>query len=292
MKTISLLLAVLISLLTLSGCTLKSHTTSMTENKKGVKQVKRKINEIPVLEFYKDDGKKKPLLLVSHGFTGKKEAMNKDHKLEDLAEMGYYVVALDNRMHGERPGTSFTVEAVKSLGKLDVYVIRKAIKETADDIKVLIDTYSKEEIIDKDKIGMMGVSMGGFVTYRAMVIDDRIKVAVPFISSPFWDDIPGDIPKEISLEQTEEQKKNLEIYANEYSPGNQLDKFYPRAILGQVGDSDKHFKVRRVEDFYGKLKKEYEKDPDKLKLIVYPNVKHEVTEEMWENALEWLKKYL
>lgn len=263
------------------------YSTPTSIERDGLMQVTRSINGIPVLEIYEDNEKDKPLVLVSHGFAGSKESMNEDGKMDELAKMGYYVVALDNRMHGERPGASFKVEAVKSMGKINLVMVRTAIKETADDVKRLVDFYSYEEQIDENRIGMIGVSMGGFVTYRAMTIEDRIKVAVPFISSPFWDDIPGDLPKELEIET-----ENLEVYSNEYSPGNQVEKFYPCAIFGQVGDSDEHFKVERVQDFYGALEKYYEKTPDKLKLKVYPNVGHEVTDEMWKNGLEWFEEYL
>ena len=35
---------------------------------------------------------------------------------------------------------------------------------------------------------MVGVSMGGFIAFRALVIDDRIGVAAPVIASPYFDE--------------------------------------------------------------------------------------------------------
>jgi dipeptidyl aminopeptidase/acylaminoacyl peptidase len=55
--------------------------------------------------------------------------------------------------------------------KLDVYQVRRLIKETADDIPTIIDHLTADNQIDEQRIGMFGVSMGGFVTFRALVIE-------------------------------------------------------------------------------------------------------------------------
>ena len=61
---------------------------------------KRTVEGIPTLSCFKRDGLQKPLIILSHAFLDSKEYWQA--KLEDLAAAGYYVVALDNRGHGER----------------------------------------------------------------------------------------------------------------------------------------------------------------------------------------------
>ena len=251
-------------------------------------QEKKTIKEIPVIICKRDDNFKKPLVFMSHGFTGSKDDIKNKGYLNHLAELGYYAVAIDNRLHGDRPGPNLRTTIIKTDGKVDLFLLRKAINETADDVKLLIDELSIIDDVDENKIAMIGISMGGFITYRSIIIDDRIKVGIPNISSPFWDDIPGDIP--IHLDKN--NKDELAALSECYQPSNNLNKYYPTSLLMQIGDIDKHYNVNNVKDFYYELKKYYTDSPERLELIVYPNMGHEFTQEMWEQALRFLKKNL
>ncbi len=246
---------------------------------------KKIMKDIPIIVCRRDDGCKKPLVIISHGFTGSKEDIKKKGYLEELAESGYFAVAIDNRLHGDRPEPNFRTAVIDSFGKVNLLVLREAIKKTADDVKLLIDELSVIEDVEEDKIAVIGVSMGGFVTFRAIVIDDRIKVGIPIISSPYWDDIPGDIPI-VNNEITEIELNSLSV---KYQPSQHLDKFYPTALLLQIGDKDMHYDINKVKNFYNELKNFYCDSPEKLRLIIYPNTKHELKQEMWEQALKWLK---
>lgn len=240
------------------------------------------VEGIPVLICTNESNNPKPLIILSHGFLCKKEDW-KEYMVE-LAEVGYYTVALDNRLHGERKG----FDAVTSEEGIDFYKICRTIKDNADDITVLIDYFTAKPEIDKDRIGMVGVSMGGFTTYRAVVIDKRIKVAVPIISSPTWEDIPGDY----YADNNPEIFKNLSDFSKQYGPSNFIDKFYPTALFIQVGSEDKHFNVEKLKLFHQNVKEFYKNDLSKLELIIYDGIAHEFTDVMWNNAKAWLNKYL
>lgn len=249
---------------------------------------KKTIRDIPTILCKSDDNRKKPLVIVSHGFTQSKETYAANDCLKDLAELGYYAVAIDNRLHGDRPGQDFHTAVMNSSGEIDLLALRMAMKETADDVKLLIDEVSMLEEVEDERIAMLGVSMGGFVTYRTIVTDHRIKVAIPIISSPFWDDIPGDV----KIDKAPDLEANLRALIKEYQPSNHMDQFYPAALLIQVGDSDKHYDISKLKSFYQKLKGYYHASPDKVQLIIYSDTKHEFRREMWEQALIWLKDYL
>jgi len=247
---------------------------------------KRFINDIPVLICKKVNEVKKPLVILSHGFNGCKENFKEKGYLQILADMGYYAVALDNRCHGERPGVGLATTIMNSDGKVNLSALRKAIKETADDIKVLIDEFVKDKEVDQDKIAMMGVSMGGFITFKALAMDARITVGIPIISSPYWDDMPDG--KQFKIEN-EKLKMDLKYYCETHQPAVDIDKFFPRAILMQVGNEDKHFEVNKVKEFYQRLKVFYEKSPENISLIIYSDIKHEFTKEMWDESVRWLQ---
>jgi pimeloyl-ACP methyl ester carboxylesterase len=244
------------------------------------------IHGIPTLTCFKGSDDRKPLVIFSHAFTGRKEDFT--DQIKTFAELGYYAVALDNRAHGERSVRGFFSQQVFVDGKLNVYEVRKLIKETADDIQILIDHFAKEGRIDEDKIGIIGVSMGGFSALRTLVTEDRISVIAPIIASPYFDEIPEDVP----IVKDPEAMQKLKDYSDRYSPAFHIDRFYPRAILFQIGGRDIHFSGENVKKFYHTLGSYYEEDPDRLNLIVHENVAHEFTQPMWKNVMDWFQKYL
>ena len=243
------------------------------------------ICDIPVLTCTNESSTKKPLIIFSHGFTGKKEDW-RGH-MSELAENGYYTVAVDNRLHGERKDAGLG-SVISSDGKVNFCGVFKAIKENAEDIVRLINHFTAKTEIDQSRIGMVGVSMGGFTTFRAVVMDKRIKVAVPIIASPVWEDIPGDMVADDAPEIIREFN-NL---SKEYSPSIFVDKFYPTALFMQVGSKDKHFNVEKLKQFYLNVKDFYKNDMSKLELIIFDGIAHEFTEPMWSNAKSWLYSYL
>ncbi len=246
---------------------------------------KKMIQNIPVLTYTNHDQIPKPLVIMSHGFTSCKEDLIPC--LKELANMGYYAVGLDNRLHGERTGDGF--ETVFSEGnRLNCFKLFNAIKENAEDIRILIEYFVHELDIDITRVGMLGISMGGFTTYRAMAIDKRIKVAVPMISSAVW----GDAPADVKTDDSPEVIKAFEALSKSYSPSNNPNTFYPAAILMQAGGIDGHYSLVKLRDFYHTLKSNYQSMSDRVNLIVHEGVAHTVTPEMWKNAKEWLEKYL
>jgi pimeloyl-ACP methyl ester carboxylesterase len=249
---------------------------------------KRIMNEIPVIVAKRDDNLRKPLVLISHGFTRSKEDFVDKGYLQELAMKGYYAVAIDNRLHGDRLGPDFKSVVINQFGKVDLIALRKAMKETAEDVTLLIDELSLLEEVDKDNIAMIGVSMGGFVTHRAVVIDSRIKVGIPIISSPYWDDIPGDV----TTQMNEENRDKLIKISEDYQPANHKGNYAPTALLMLVGDMDMHYNLHKIQSFYVTLKGYYSTCPENLNLIIYPDTMHEFKQEMWEQALQWLRKWL
>ena len=247
--------------------------------------IKENVAGIPCLTCRAGGEQLRPLVVFCHGFTQRKE--DASAQLRQLSACGYLAVALDNRLHGERPGPKFADIAIRD-GKLDIYQIRKAIKETADDIVVIIDRLLNDGRADLQRIAVTGVSMGGFITFRALVIDSRIKVAAPMVGSPYWEDIPGDGP----VMTGEEDLARLKEFGEEFNPARYPQRFFPRALLIQIAENDRHVNGDNVKEFHSVLKHFYAPAPDLLKLIVHPQVGHEGAPEMWENAIRWMRTHL
>ena len=259
----------------------------MQPSQKNIKFEKGDVAGIPILScFSSNEGiQSKPLVILSHAFQSSKEFWQ--DKMLSLARAGYYAVALDNRGHGARKGPGFKARVFENDG-FNLYAVRRLIKETADDIPRLIDHFSSHNSVDAARIGMVGVSMGGFVAFRTLVIDDRIGVAAPVIASPYFDEKPRDVP----LVNRLEINRALDAYSQKFSPAYYPERFYPRAILIQVGGRDKHLDAGRVRQFYETLKSNYHQRPEKLRFIQEANAGHEFTASMWNNVIEWFRKQL
>ncbi len=242
------------------------------------------IGEVPVLVSRPALSEPAPLVLLSHWFSGSKEGWLE--RLEELNGKGWFAVAMDNRLHGERAGAGFG--SLMPDGKLDLPGLRRVMQATAADMSALIDHFSRDEAVDSDRIAVAGISMGGFVSFAALVNDRRIKVATPIIASPYWEDIPGDTPVDLDAEA----EADLTDFSRRNEPASRMETIPPRALLMQVGAEDAHYKVQRVELFYEELRPLYGNQAERLRLIVQPGVGHECTPEMWANAIAWLDAYL
>jgi cephalosporin-C deacetylase-like acetyl esterase len=226
------------------------------------------------------------LVIFSHGFGDNKEKVQVFAK--ELAKDGYFVVSLDNKCHGERKDETF-FNIVKKGEKIDIFKVRQLIKETADDVVKLIDYYNTVDNINMSKIGMTGISMGGYATYRVGVIDSRVKILSPLIASPYWDEIPKDVKVINNCMETNEVKE----YINKYTPSNNIDSFVDKKLLIQIGGKDKHYKLDRVVAFYKKIIKKLEKQGKEKKyinLIVHEQLGHEVNDEMLIVTKKWFRK--
>ena len=96
-----------------------------------------------------DDGKKPPLLIMSHGFNGSSEAMR--YEAESMAKRGAAVYCYDFCGGGLASKSSGTTTQM-------------TIPSEQEDLKIVVDDIKGLPWINKDKIFLFGGSQGGFVT--------------------------------------------------------------------------------------------------------------------------------
>lgn len=246
---------------------------------------RRILKGIPVLAGFDARPEPSPLVILAHGFKGSKEDWRE--RIPDLVARGWYAIALDNRSHGDRNGPDFSARAF-SAGKWSILAIRQLIRETADDIRVVLDQILLRPEIDRKRIGLAGVSMGAFASLKAIVIDRRVRAAVSILGSPYWDDL-----FEGTLEMDDPQRRRiLAAYANAHQPASAPGRFPPRAVLFQVGEKDTHLDSARVMNFCRELVSDYSDASERLRGIEFPGVAHEFTPVMWENTLAWFDRFL
>jgi uncharacterized protein len=246
---------------------LQEHKLSTHE----IKQENLWINSVPMAIFYKHTPEKAGTygtILFYHGLKSSKEGNTKE--LRELAEKGFLAAGIDNAGHGERCYTD--LDSLMASGNFFQNVFLDMVRKTAGEVPVLIDELAGRGWSKPDRIGVCGISMGGYIAYSAVTIDPRIKAAVPILGSPKW---------------TSE---------NEDSPHKHPHRFFPTALLAQNAGMDLSVPPMFARAFNGVLKPYYKDMPERLKYIEFPDSGHFMLEHdwnyLWTNTLEWFEKFL
>ncbi|GAA1645144.1 alpha/beta hydrolase [Actinoplanes couchii] len=123
-----------------------------------------------------------PLIVLSPGFGKPRSELT--GLAEDLASHGYVVVAVEHTY--ESVATTFPDWRVTTCAACDHPIRdtafwRKATQGRAADVSFVLDQLPRRSgaaLIDPDRIGMSGQSVGGAATQAAMVTDPRIRAGI------------------------------------------------------------------------------------------------------------------
>src|SRR5262249_59696594 len=94
-----------------------------------------------------------PVVLFLHGLGGSKE--QDGQRLRDLAARGFFVVAIDAYLHGERkvPGIFAPGKKMGDLGEdYSIWVHQSSVSHTARDVSKIIDALSARGDVDTSRI--------------------------------------------------------------------------------------------------------------------------------------------
>lgn len=237
-----------------------------------VHQLRMELASVPALLMFEENALEagaKGTILFYHGLTASKEVQTKE--LSSLAQRGFLAVGLDNVGHGERREPDFTRRF--SIGNPNVLNnLLDAVRATAKEIPQVIDELLRRGFADPEKIGVSGISMGGYITYAAVLADRRIKAAAPILGSPKW------------------KTSDME------SPHHHPDKFFPTALLAQNAGDDQNVPPKFAREFHKCLQPFYKEKPERLCYIEYPGAGHFMPEhdwnQLWENVLQWFEHFL
>ncbi|MCP3957021.1 MAG: alpha/beta fold hydrolase, partial [bacterium] len=106
-------------------------------------------------------------------------------ELYSLAREGFVVIGVDNVGHGVRRCVDFETRFSRDNPEFDANIL-DAVEETIDEVPRIINAAIDTGLTDGSRLGVCGISMGGFVAYGAPLADRRIEAATPILGSPRW----------------------------------------------------------------------------------------------------------
>jgi dienelactone hydrolase len=283
------------------------------------KKASGKVERIPMLVVRPQKARgRRPAVIVVHGTGGTKEGQLEF--LSKLAGKGIIAVAIDARYHGDR-----VPEAERETAYQDAIVEAwRADAETQEhpfyydtvwDVWRVVDYLQKRPDVDKNRVGMIGFSMGGVVTWLAAAADERIKVAVPVIAvqsfrwsldNDQWqaraktiqaahDAAAKDLkePKVTAKVAETLWKKLVPGIVDSYDAPSMLRLFPPRALLIINGEQDPNCPIGGARIAFAAAASAYRarEASEKLKVVVSPGVGHTVTDEHKAEALDWFAEW-
>lgn len=134
-----------------------------------------------------------PLVLWHHGFSASKASHR--NELARVAALGLRAAGVDAVGHGARrfPDWDDRLDAARRGPPGSVFRFMLSIAaSTADETPALVDALAREGLADPARVSLVGISLGGYVAYRALLRLPTLRAVVALLGSPEWpDDDPG-----------------------------------------------------------------------------------------------------
>ncbi|HEY0020163.1 MAG TPA: alpha/beta fold hydrolase [Longimicrobium sp.] len=226
----------------------------------------RTVNGVPLLLAIPGDvDPPLPAVLWFHGFGVDKETHRKE--LDQLARAGFLAVGVDAAGHGARRLADLDERQAAPHAQALRTMIELA-SRTADEVPGVVRALVDEGLADGGRVGVVGISMGGYVVYRAVLVHPAPRAAVAILGSPEWPE--GD------------------------SPHRHLDGFRHTALLSITAERDENVPPAAARELHRRLA---ETAPGSIhRYVELSGAVHLMGEEHWNQAMEetvrWLDLHL
>ncbi len=198
-----------------------------------------------------------PTVLWFHGFTV--DALNELPKLERLAAAGLLAVGIDAAGHGRRRLADFEQHFAGPREVTDQRFFA-LVAQTVGEVPAILDALCAEGLADPTRLAVAGVSMGGLVTYGAVVADRRLRAAVALLGSPVWP-LPG-------------------------SPHLVPERFFPTALLSITAGNDESVPPVGARRFHEALEPRYVDAPERLRYLELAGEPHLMSAAAWDHCMD------
>ena len=249
---------------------------------------------VPAYAYYKKGNKAMPVVIFLHGMGGSKEGDARH--MRDLAGKGFFVLAIDAYLHGERkiPGMFQAARVTGDLGEDNaIWFHQSSVSHTARDVSRIIDALSARSDVDTSRIGIMGISMGSSTCMVLAWKEPRISVVVGFIGAvDFRYDVTKTAPGPGQDAKWKALSPRVRQLVESIDPKGRKAAVAPKALFLANGARDKGIDIQSIKTFVKDLQPLYKDHPDRLKFLEEPDAGHSVTDRMWKEGSEWLLRYL
>jgi uncharacterized protein len=124
-----------------------------------------------------------PVVIWYHGFTA--DALAHAAELERCAAAGFLAIAVDAVGHGARRDPSLAARVATS-GAGAIHIMLDVVEATLAELPALLAALDATYPIDRARVSLVGISMGGFLCYRAVVTAPPLRAVVALLGAPEW----------------------------------------------------------------------------------------------------------
>ena len=260
---------------------------------------------IPALICYSEIGRTSPLpaIICMPGSSNRKEDLLQPLDLmPQWAERGFFVVSIDRPYAGNRPGS--LQEAVREKGLPRIW------GEYVYDLMCAVDYLQTRSEVDAQRIGMLGLSMGGWEALLLAAVDRRIQVLVCVAGQLTWAEVFRDRTWQAIFQGVDLRHKLVkrqasgaeawQAFRSAYPALVQVDaplmteRIAPRALLLMTGQDDTYITPAAASKTYETASREYRRQgrQDRLDMWIVPGVGHSFPKAMQQRALAWFRRWL
>ncbi|QRK10549.1 hypothetical protein JQX13_10915 [Archangium violaceum] len=216
----------------------------------------------------REDALRRGAVLFFHGLGGSKEV--NERELGVFADRGLFAVGIDVVGHGERCYLDFGARFTHDNPRVKEEFLQ-VVQATANEVPAVLDALVALGA-HPERLGISGASLGGFISYRALLVDRRLRVAAPLIASPEW-----------ALPLPE-------------SPHRHLERFFPVALFSQTAGLDEVVHPSLARTFHARLEPLYAQAPERLRYREFPLSGHMMRPADWDEAIrdaaDWVVRFL
>ena len=215
-----------------------------------------------------------PLVIALHGLGSHKEKMLGG--LYEFAQLGCRAVALDLRLHGARLDAERRDERLQA----DYFTTTAEIIEgSAFDVTAVLNHFGAT------RAAIHGISLGGYITFAALLAEPRLVTASVALGSPDW---VGPLRRFGLGPGHPAYDRAVMLNPLELLPSV----LPPRPLLMLHGLQDEMVPPNGVIALEERLRPLYTAHPERLKLELVPELGHAYTDTMLQETVAWFKRFL